>query len=76
MACETNMNLRFHVPIDCRHFLCPCSVTHSKFVEGFSLLIDFVRKSGLAAVIATHNLDLAARMDRIVRLEEGALVAA
>jgi lipoprotein-releasing system ATP-binding protein len=42
----------------------------------FSLLIDFVRKSGLAAVIATHNLDLAARMDRIVRLEEGALVAA
>jgi len=42
----------------------------------FSLLIDFVRKSGLAAVIATHNLELAARMDRIVRLEEGALVAA
>ena len=42
----------------------------------FSLLIDFVRKSGLAAVIATHNLDLAARMDRIVRLEEGELVAA
>lgn len=42
----------------------------------FSLLIDFVRKSGLAAVIATHNLGLAARMDRIVRLEEGALVAA
>jgi len=42
----------------------------------FSLLIDFVRKSGLAAVIATHNLELAARMDRIVRLEAGALVAA
>ena len=42
----------------------------------FSLLIDFVRKSGLAAVIATHNLVLAARMDRVVRLEDGGLVDA
>lgn len=42
----------------------------------FGLLIDFVRKSGLAAVIATHNLDLAGRMDRVVRLEEGALQSA
>ena len=42
----------------------------------FGLLIDFVRESGLAAVIATHNLELAAKMDRVVRLEDGALVAA
>ena len=41
----------------------------------FGLLIDFVRESGLAAVIATHNLDLASKMDRVVRLEEGKLVA-
>lgn len=42
----------------------------------FGLLIDSVRESGLAAIIATHNLDLAAKMDRVVRLEDGRLVAA
>lgn len=40
----------------------------------FSLLLNEVRKEGLAALIATHNPALAARMDRIVRLEEGQLV--
>ncbi len=39
------------------------------------LLLSFVRDNGLAAVIATHNLDLAARMDRVVQLEDGNLVA-
>jgi len=37
-------------------------------------LIDIVRRSGLAALIATHNLDLARRMDRILSLEEGVIV--
>ena len=41
----------------------------------FSALMELVRGTGLSAVIATHNLDLAARMDRQLRLEEGALVA-
>ncbi len=41
----------------------------------FGLLIEFVRESGLAAVIATHNLDLAAKMDRVVRLEDGRLIS-
>ncbi len=41
----------------------------------FQELIKLVRGSGVAALIATHNPDLARRMDRIVRLEEGALVA-
>jgi len=40
------------------------------FVE----LIGLVRGSGVAALIATHNPDLARRMDRVVRLEEGLLV--
>jgi len=40
----------------------------------FSALMDLVRGSGLAALIATHNLDLAARMDRVVRMEDGRLV--
>jgi lipoprotein-releasing system ATP-binding protein len=37
----------------------------------FDALMELVRASGLSALIATHNLDLAARMDRIVRLDEG-----
>ena len=39
--------------------------------EVFGLLIELVRSAGLAALIATHNLDLAARMDRTLRLEHG-----
>jgi lipoprotein-releasing system ATP-binding protein len=40
----------------------------------FSTLTTLVRASGLAALIATHNLDLAARMDRRVTLQEGQVV--
>jgi lipoprotein-releasing system ATP-binding protein len=40
----------------------------------FAALMELVRGTGLAALIATHNLDLAARMDRIVRLENGQVV--
>jgi lipoprotein-releasing system ATP-binding protein len=40
----------------------------------FETLIGLVRDTGLAAVIATHNLELAARMDRQVRLNAGVLV--
>lgn len=37
----------------------------------FSSLTQLVRASGLAAVIATHNMDIAARMDRRVTIREG-----
>ena len=37
----------------------------------FQVLMDLVRQTGLSALIATHNLDLAARMDRVVRLDQG-----
>src|SRR5262244_1378279 len=37
----------------------------------FSALTQLVRASGLAAIIATHNMDLAARMDRRVTLRDG-----
>jgi lipoprotein-releasing system ATP-binding protein len=40
----------------------------------FAALMALVRDTGLAAVIATHNLELAARMDRQVRLQAGVLV--
>jgi lipoprotein-releasing system ATP-binding protein len=40
----------------------------------FQALTQLVRASGLAAVIATHNMDLAQRMDRRVTLEDGRVV--
>lgn len=39
----------------------------------FGTLMDVVRATGLAALIATHNPDLAARMDRVLRLDAGQL---
>ena len=41
----------------------------------FSELLDAVRNRGVAALIATHNPSLAARMDRVVTLSEGRVVA-
>ena len=37
----------------------------------FRALSELVRASGLAAIVATHNMDLAARMDRRVAIREG-----
>jgi len=39
----------------------------------FAALMDLVRSTGLSALIATHNLELAGRMDRQIRLDQGAL---
>lgn len=39
----------------------------------FGALMDLVRGTGLSALIATHNLELAARMDRVLRLDKGHL---
>jgi lipoprotein-releasing system ATP-binding protein len=44
--------------------------------EVFDLFVALARDAGLAAVIATHNPSLAARMDRTVRLHDGHLIAA
>ena len=41
----------------------------------FRQLMVLVRETGMAALVATHNPDLAARMDRTVRLKEGVLAA-
>ena len=40
----------------------------------FNALHQLVRASGLATIIATHNMELAARMDRRVTLREGRVV--
>ena len=40
----------------------------------FSLLLTMTREAGMAALIATHNLELGKRMDAQVRLDRGVLV--
>ncbi len=40
----------------------------------FAALMGLVRDTGLSALIATHNLELAARMDRTVRLDQGRVI--
>lgn len=40
----------------------------------FGALMELVRETGLSALIATHNMELASRMDRIVRLDQGRVV--
>jgi lipoprotein-releasing system ATP-binding protein len=40
----------------------------------FAALGQLVRASGLAAVVATHNLDIAAQMDRRVTIRDGVVV--
>ena len=40
----------------------------------FSELIAMIRQQGVAALIATHNMELASRMDRVLRMDDGKLV--
>jgi lipoprotein-releasing system ATP-binding protein len=42
--------------------------------EVFEMLLTLVRGAGLAALIATHNAELAERMDRVLHLDEGRVV--
>jgi lipoprotein-releasing system ATP-binding protein len=49
------------------------NLDHATAESVMETLIEIVRGSGLAALIATHNLDLAHRLDRIVVLEDGKL---
>ncbi len=42
--------------------------------EVTNALLEIVRGTGLAALIATHNLDLARRLDRVLALEDGLVV--
>jgi lipoprotein-releasing system ATP-binding protein len=42
----------------------------------FQTLLEVVKETGLSALIATHNIDLAHRMDREVTLKDGRLIDA
>jgi lipoprotein-releasing system ATP-binding protein len=50
------------------------NLDHHTADDVMNALISIVRNVGLGALIATHNLELARRMDRIVTLEDGVLV--
>ena len=49
------------------------NLDHATGESVLDTLLDLVRDTGLAALIATHNLDLARRLDRIMTLEDGRL---
>ena len=42
--------------------------------EVFELLLDIVHKRGIAALIATHNMELADQMDRILEVKSGRIL--
>jgi lipoprotein-releasing system ATP-binding protein len=51
------------------------NLDHRTADEVFDMFAGFVRDAKLAALVATHNMDLARRMDRILSLEDGHLKA-
>ena len=52
------------------------NLDHTTGAGVIDTLLDLVRRTNLAALIATHNLELARRLDRIVALEDGRLTPA
>jgi lipoprotein-releasing system ATP-binding protein len=52
------------------------NLDHRSADEAFALLTRLVRGEGLAALIATHNLDLAGRMDRTLTIQDGVVLEA
>ena len=47
------------------------NLDHTTADEVTAVLLDLVRHHGLSALIATHNLELARKMDRILTLQDG-----
>lgn len=50
------------------------NLDHHTAEEVMGVLVGLVRKTGLAALIATHNLELARKLDRVLALEDGVVV--
>ncbi len=50
------------------------NLDHATAGAVFDLLLDTVRETGVAALVATHNPELAALMDRTVTLQDGRLI--
>lgn len=43
--------------------------------EVFDILLDTVKNAGLAALIATHDYDLASKMDRRLKVDQGQIIS-
>ncbi|MAZ76337.1 MAG: ABC transporter [Micavibrio sp.] len=41
----------------------------------FSVLVDLVKQQGIGAIIATHNMQIAERMDRILEIKNGRVLS-
>jgi len=53
----------------------PTGNLDNRTAEGvFAMLVDLVRTQRVGALVATHNMDLARRMDRVLELRDGVLV--
>ena len=52
------------------------NLDHANSERLHALLFELARERGIAFVVVTHNRDLAAETDRMLRLEDGSLVAA
>ena len=49
------------------------NLDHHTSDEVFALLSDLVKSTGVGALVATHNLELARRMDRVLAIADGTL---
>lgn len=50
------------------------NLDHATAAVVFDHLLSLVRGESLAALVATHNMELAARMDRVLRIKDGVIV--
>jgi lipoprotein-releasing system ATP-binding protein len=50
------------------------NLDHATAAVVFDHLLGLVRGESLAALVATHNMELAARMDRVLRIKDGVIV--
>lgn len=41
----------------------------------FTILVDLVKQQGIGAIIATHNMQIAERMDRILEIKNGRVIS-
>ena len=51
------------------------NLDHATAMTVFGRLVDLARETGIAVLVATHNLELANKMDRVLALEDGMLTA-
>ena len=49
------------------------NLDHGTAMTVFERLVDLARETGIAVLVATHNLELAGKMDRVLALEDGLL---